>query len=108
MRMTVLLPIAGLLLPWAPAAAADGALGARSTGHVRITVSVAPRAWVPSAERLCVAAPASGYSLRLAESATTLAAAGKAPAGICVLNAQAIALPASLATSGQTLLIVAE
>lgn len=92
----------------APALAADGAMGPTSTASVTISVSVAPRAWQSGADRLCVAAPASGYSLRLAGSDQPLAQTSTGTSGACALNGQAAALPVGLPASGQTLLVVAE
>ncbi|URD60181.1 hypothetical protein M8312_10320 [Sphingomonas sp. KRR8] len=90
----------------APASAADGAIGPTSTASVMISVSVAPRAWTSSSGTLCIAAPAAGYSLRLAGSTEPLA--GGSSAGTCSAGGQAAAVPATLQASGETLLIVAE
>lgn len=100
---------AGLTAGWAaPGLAADGSIGPTSTASITISVSVAPRAWQASADRLCVAAPASGYSLRLAGSDQPLTAASTGPNGSCALHGQSAALPADLQAGGQTLLVVAE
>ena len=101
------LALAGLsFLLAAPALAADGSVGATSIGSVVIRVSVAPRAWTPAADTLCVAAPADGYSLRIADTDERLPLGSSE--GACVSRAQALALPASVQASGGTLLIVAE
>jgi len=100
--------IAAATLPLPSGAmAADGRMGASSTGSIVISVSVAPRAWRQTADQLCIAAPVSGYSLRLDGSTQTVSPDGTGT-GVCALGATAAALPASVARSGDTLLIVAE
>ncbi len=107
MRVCSCLLIVGAALAATPGAAAtDGRMGALSSGTVTIRVSVAPRAWRPGEGTLCVAAPTSGYSLRLADSGRPVAAT-IAP-GLCVARAQGVILPPAVRKSGDTLLIVAE
>lgn len=104
--MTAAMMLAGVLGGAGPAfAASDGRMGPMSSGSIAITVSVAPRAWSANDGSLCVSAPASGYSLRLADTSGTVPTL---PKGDCPTGAQRNRLSPSLAAAGQTILIVAE
>jgi len=99
--------IAGLLLFAASSAAlaGDGRLGPMSSGTVVIRVSVAPRAWQASANTLCVAGPASGYSVRM-ESASTPAIMNNGKSGACPRQAEELKLLDQAAVGRSTLLII--
>jgi hypothetical protein len=70
MRVSFLLAMVVAALTVSAAQATDVRLGPTSSGTVRIMVSVAPRAWQTSTGQLCVAAPASGYSLKTSDGAS--------------------------------------
>ena len=98
---------AAMLLTAGTATAADGQFGPTSSASITIRVSVAPRAWQASGDRLCVAGPPAGYSLRLAD--------GSAPLGwiqdggsSCAFHATQLKLVSSEATGRATLLVVPE